>query len=61
LDLYNLIVLKQLKLLELIEVILLFFVNILDEFDILDDGHVHKETIKYFFISLKIVVVNLDH
>jgi hypothetical protein len=56
-----LIVLKQLKLLELIEVILLFFVNILDEFDILDDGHVHKETIKYFFISLKIVVVNLDH
>lgn len=57
----ELITFKKFEFLKFIKIILLFFVDKLNKFEIFDDGHVDKKAIEHFFIGLKIIVVDFDH
>lgn len=52
---------EELEFFQLVEVILLLFVDELDDFKVFNDRHVHEKTVEDLLIGLEVVVVDLNH
>lgn len=61
LNLKKLVAFEELELLKFVKVIFLLLVDELDDLQVFDDGHIHKETVQHLLIGLEVVVVYLDH